>query len=246
MVISPSIIKEIESLATKMGCGMPDYWNYHRHRFYFEVELLSRYFADLPAGKKLRLLDIGPAFQTVLFSRLWKDRLHIDTFGFRDSKFPPPDGGRHFDFDLNDAYFPDRWPRIEPYDIVVMFEVIEHLYTSPVQVFRLLKSLVIDNGIIIISTPNAVTLPRRIKMLFGKHPFEHIRETRENPGHYREVTRLELCEMGEAAGLEVVETFALNLAGTGSFSSQLFKAVSKILPRDLRKELIVVFRNRVQ
>jgi hypothetical protein len=237
----PSVDRELEAYAEKHGAETVTYWNYHRQRFHFEARLVSRYLAEFPTGGKTRILDIGPSFQTLMFHRLFQDRAHIDTFGFDDPLFPAPSGGKHIAFDLNDAYYTDRWPRVEPYDIITMFEVIEHLYTSPVQVFRFLNSLVKSGGIIIISTPNAVTLSNRVKMLFGRNPYERIRETRNCPGHYRESTRRELIEMGEQTGLRVKETFVQNLSSTGTLSSKLFRGVSPLLPAELRKELTVVF-----
>jgi hypothetical protein len=237
----PSIDRELEAYAEKRGAETVTYWNYHRKRFHFEAELVSRYLSEFPTGEKVRLLDIGPSFQTLMFHRLFQERVNIDTFGFDDPLFPPPPGGRHIAFDLNDAYYPDRWPRVEPYDILTMFEVIEHLYTSPVQVFRFLNSLVKSGGTIIISTPNAVTLFNRVKMLFGRNPYECIRETRNCPGHFRESTRRELTEMGEQTGLRVKETFVQNLSSRGSLASRVFRSVSTVLPPELRKELTVVF-----
>jgi hypothetical protein len=241
-LIDPAFHRELQAYAAKLGPEMVRYYKYQDQRFAFEAELLTRYLNAFPPGRKIRFLDVGPSFQTIILSRLWGERAHIDTFGFADPKFPPPQGGRHIAFDLNDAYYPERWPRMEPYDMVGMFAVIEHLYTSPVQVLRFLSSLVVSGGIIVVSTPNAVTLPNRIRFLLGRNPFERIRETRDDPGHYRESTRREMREIGEAAGLIVKEEIVLNLSLSGSPLSKIYKMVSPILPKDLRKELTMVYQ----
>ena len=234
---------ELESRARELGPEMVRYLNYRTRRYQWEAQLLRRLMARLPADRKLRMMDIGPSFQTILFDRLFHERITIDTFGFADAKFPPPAGGVHLDFDLNDAYFPDRWPHVQPYDLITMFAVIEHLYTSPVQVLGMLRSMVSPGGILVITTPNAAMLMSRVRLLLGSNPFEQIRLDRTNPGHYREYTRSELCQMGREAGLEVVETHILNLSSTGSLQSRAFRALSGLFPPTLRKELIVVFRN---
>src|SRR5205823_6516869 len=108
-------------------------------------------------------------------------------------------------FDLNDAQSEDTWRRDIPrYDVVVMAEVIEHLYTAPELVLGFLKTLVADNGLVIIQTPNAAALSKRLKLLFGRNPYELIRVDTTNPGHFREYTSRELIRIAEGAGFEVV------------------------------------------
>ena len=58
------------------------------------------------------------------------------------------------------------------YELIIMAEVIEHLYTSPSLVPGLLQSLLRPGGLLIVQTPNALAIGRRFKMLLGRHPFE--------------------------------------------------------------------------
>src|SRR5690606_8260379 len=108
-------------------------------------------------------------------------------------------------FDLNDAQYPDKWIDTPGMDMVVMGEVLEHLYTSPVHVFRFIASIMNPGGYLIVGTPNALAIQRRMELLVGRHPYEMIRETRDNPGHFREYTASELRELGDLAGLVTVE-----------------------------------------
>jgi hypothetical protein len=82
--------------------------------------------------------------------------------------------------------------------------VIEHLYTSPKLVLGFLRRLVSPSGVLLIQTPNAVSLTKRVKLLAGAHPYEKIRETARNPGHFREYTAGELREYAAASGFEVL------------------------------------------
>jgi 2-polyprenyl-3-methyl-5-hydroxy-6-metoxy-1,4-benzoquinol methylase len=50
---------------------------------------------------------------------------------------------------------------VEPYDAVVLFDVIEHLY-DPVSVLRTLKSICRPGGLIAVSTPNFDALSRQV------------------------------------------------------------------------------------
>lgn len=57
----------------------------------------------------------------------------------------------------------------ESFDLVLACEIIEHIYHTDFfleEAKRVLKK----NGILILSTPNLVSLYNRIKMLFGKYP----------------------------------------------------------------------------
>jgi len=236
--IEPAMLE----LAAKMGPPMQVYWSYSRKRFQHQAQLVQRLLAFGRWSPPVRLLDVGPSFQTRLFERMFSPDVQIDTFGFTDLKFPPPEGGVHVAYDLNDAVDPVTWPKAGPYHLITFFEVVEHLYTSPVQVLRCLASLLAPGGLLALSTPNALALQNRLKLLLGYHPFERIREDRTNPGHYRESTLGELMDMGRAAGLDVFEATTHNLASTHSLASRAFQTLSPFLPRNLRKELSVVYQ----
>ena len=69
-----------------------------------------------------------------------------------------------------------------PYDVIVFAEVIEHLYTAPELVLPYLRELLVLGGVLLLQTPNAVSLRKRAKLLLGVNPFERIRTERDNPG----------------------------------------------------------------
>ena len=83
---------------------------------------------------------------------------------------------------------PTESPRaIGEYDVVVMAEVIEHLYTAPSVVLPYLRTLVRPDGVLIIQTPNAAAVFRRLKLLMGSNPFTLINEDTTDPWDFREV-----------------------------------------------------------
>jgi hypothetical protein len=65
----------------------------------------------------------------------------------------------------------------------------------------------VPDGLIIVQTPNAVSLGKRIKMALGRNPFEQIRADDANPGHYREYTLAEVSALLEDAQFSVKKTF---------------------------------------
>ncbi|MGH7529243.1 MAG: class I SAM-dependent methyltransferase [Gemmatimonadales bacterium] len=172
------------------------YLAFHARRYAFALETLAPYVA----GPATRLLDIGPSKLTGMLHQAF--RAPVDTLGF------PPDStspiGRHYRFDLNDTEPRDRWRRDLPaYDIVVMAEVLEHLHVSPTHVLAFLQTLLRPRGILLIQTPNAVALHKRLEMLIGRHPYELLRDNSADPGHFREYTASELRDYARAAGFAV-------------------------------------------
>lgn len=172
------------------------YTAFHAPRYAFVLRLLG----ELGAGPDTRILDIGGSRLTTLVREATGAR--VDTLGFDPES--TSSAGRHFHFDLNHSQHEADWRRDLPrYDIVVMAEVIEPLYTAPQLVLRFVRTLLADNGRLVLQTPNAASLTRRVKLLAGRNPYEMIRLDPTDPGHFREYTVAELTSVARAAGLRV-------------------------------------------
>jgi 2-polyprenyl-3-methyl-5-hydroxy-6-metoxy-1,4-benzoquinol methylase len=87
------------------------------------------------------------------------------------------------------------------YDLVVSFQVIEHLRT-PDAYFAFVKSACRPGGAIAIFTPNAARLDNRIRRWRREPP------AMLDPQHFREYTAAELRTIGERNGLAVRDSFA--------------------------------------
>jgi SAM-dependent methyltransferase len=204
------------------------YLRYHAPRFALLVERVERV-------RPRRLLDVGAHLQTALFQDLLGADA-VDTLGFRDPRYAASGGGAHHDFDLNDADRPEAWPEIGGYDVVVAAEVIEHLFRGPATVLRCLASFARPGGHLIVQTPNAVAVHKRLRVLLGRPAMRPMPEDRSGREHVREYTRRELVAAGRAAGLEPVAVETANYFGprrawTGA-----------VLPPGLRLGLTVTFR----
>src|SRR2546425_5162177 len=172
------------------------YVAFHAMRYVYLLELLEK----LLDRDTERILDIGPSW----FPSLAQERFNIavDTMGL-DADGPHATG-RNYLFNLNDAQDAGRWRHdIPAYSIVIMAEVIEHLHTAPALVLGFVASLLKPGGVLIVQTPNAVALHKRLRMLLGRNPYEMIREDESNPGHFREYTAHEIRSAAENAGLQV-------------------------------------------
>jgi len=225
-------------------CG---YVAYHAPRYAFLLRLLAEYGVTADTT----LLDIGPSRLTALIRESFGVR--VDSLGFGPDH--AVDGARHFEFDLNLAQDETQWRQDLPqYEFVVMAEVLEHLYTAPSLVLAFVKTLLVANGRLILQTPNAASLPKRLKLLLGRNPYEMLRIDRSDPGHFREYTISELRRLAEETGFGVERCmtrfyfdarFAHHAAGhvapqpvVGRVKNSLYRS----LPEGLREGITMVWR----
>jgi SAM-dependent methyltransferase len=214
-----------------------DYLRYHARRYAYLMGRID----PLP---RARILDIGPSFQTTLMRSAYPESV-VDTLGFHDERFLQREGDRHIDYDLNEATNPAGWPAVsEPYDLIVMAEVLEHVYTAARPVLRCVASFLRSGGNLIIQTPNAVNLMRRYSTVRGRNPFGMIREERTNPGHFCEFTAGELRAVVESADWEVVELKLENYFGPNGFRRRVYGALCAGLPGELRDGITLIARKR--
>jgi hypothetical protein len=213
---------------------LPDehvYLRTHARRYQLLLELVGEL-----APKTI--LVVGPSYESVLL----RDALRatVDTFGWEDHRFPRVDGETHVQHDLNDL----EYPELAPHDVVVCCEVIEHLHVDAVPVLRLLAATVAPDGHIVVQTPNATALPKRLRMLLGRNPYEPIRDAPGNPGHFHEYTVDELRDAVETAGLEVERVITANYFDHGSQKNRAYRTLEPLLPGTLREGITVVARPR--
>lgn len=208
------------------------YLRTHRRRYALLLDLVQ-------VLNPRTILVVGPSYESALL----RERLPaavIDTLGWLDHRFPLREGERHTQVDLNDG----EYPELEPHDVIVCAEVIEHLYVSPVPVLRFLAGGLAPGGNFVVQTPNATALPKRIRMLLGRNPYEPIRDEPANPGHFHEYTVGELRDAFEAAGLEITRLVTANYFDHGSRKNRAYRALGPLLPSTLREGITVVARSR--
>ena len=176
------------------------YRAFHAPRYRYLLNVVERY---LPAGGHGdRVLDVGLSpFTDILRRRLGRP---VDTLGLEPEGADITDG-RHFRFDLNALADPRAArPALPCYGLIVFAEVIEHLHTSPLLPLTFFRDHLVDGGCLVVQTPNAASLGKRLKLLAGLNPYEMIREDRRNPGHFREYTARELRRLAASAGFTVI------------------------------------------
>jgi SAM-dependent methyltransferase len=200
-----------------------------------------RYAVLLELVKGLRpgtILVVGPSYESVLLRDAAPGGT-VDTLGWEDHRFPRLDGERHVQHDLNDL----EYPELEPHDVIVCSEVIEHLHVSPVPLLGVLGGSLAPGGRLVVQTPNATALPKRLRMLLGRNPYEPIRDQPGNPGHFHEYTLGELREAVQAAGLQIERLVTANYFDHGSRKNRVYRALEPVLPSTLREGITVVARS---
>jgi 2-polyprenyl-3-methyl-5-hydroxy-6-metoxy-1,4-benzoquinol methylase len=157
------------------------------------------------------ILDVGPHFLTRCLAETILPPPRISTIGAEYAKLMPPERvAQHASIDLNDCAGAVSPLAPGSFDIVTICEVIEHLFVPPDVVLSFLRPfLKPPDGVLIVGTPNAVSISKRLKMLLGENPFQQMLPNwREGGGHIREYTMQELRWFGAQAGLSaVVEEF---------------------------------------
>lgn len=217
-----------------------EYLRFHARRFSYLVDIVVE--ASKEFGPACRILDVGPGFQTALIRDALPGAV-VDTLGYYDGRYPHRPHEEHVTLDLNEAQNPANCPPASSrYDLIVMAEVIEHIYTAPHLVLQYLGGWLRPAGLLIVQTPNAVALGRRITMVCGRNPYEMIRDQRQNPGHFREYTVDELGEIGEAAGFRRERFECRNYFGVLNLRRRVANLLSRTLPGRLEEGITAWFR----
>ena len=215
-----------------------EYFLFHLRRYGY---LLDEVAGRIGEQDRPRILDIGMSFQTELFRQRFPTAI-VDTLGFGDPRFVESVNGRHWEMNLNDAAFPERWLEPREHDVLVMAEVIEHLYTPPHLVLRMLEGYVKPGGTLVLQTPNPVALGRRWATLRGVNPYEMIRDGIGNPGHFCEYTPADLAAIVARTKFSIASVAYSNYFGPEGWRNKLYDVMCKMLPGDLHDGITVVLR----
>lgn len=190
-------------------------------------------------------LDIGPSFLSELLYPKFGSNLFLMGFDSENSlggHLASVDIIKKTNFIAQDLNFLETHQITKKFDLIVCAEVLEHLYTSPNKLFKQLFTLLNNEGYLIVQTPNAVTLRKRILMLCGKNPFEIPRENLENPGHYREYTLNELKTIALKIGFTIDKVFQDEYFEYPSLTSRIYRKFKKIIPPSLRSGITLILK----
>lgn len=247
MAASPAAFSTVDDILDAFAgpagrAGLNDYVVMQSPRYLRLLELLRERTA-LPQLPAARVADLGAGLQTELVASAYPEA-RVTSVGFRDHAQRAYD--EHLEFDLNAAYDRAAWPTVEePFDLVLFCEVIEHLYTTPIAVLSWIRSVTRTGGHLVIQTPNAQAVTRRIRSVMGKPLYGRITNFGEpgmNPGHFREYTPDELRAMGRASGFVVEHLELANYIHHQGRRGRAMMRAYDLMPPGLRQGASVVYR----
>jgi 2-polyprenyl-3-methyl-5-hydroxy-6-metoxy-1,4-benzoquinol methylase len=195
--------------------------------------MISDTLARFPPGLGVRLLDVGcfNGYMSVIFKQLGYHVTGTDVYELesRDAIFKKL-GIEFIHANFNELHIFEQPPE-EPFDIVIIAQVIEHILNHPAGLMRGLADLMRSGGMMIVTTPNPVTMMGAVRMLKGRSLLwgttDFIDEPKIAGGqiiskgeiHYREYTSGELCHLIASARLRVEESRYLGLGNSRSQSA---------------------------
>ncbi len=221
----------------ELNLEVDPYVHFHKIRYAYILNEVARLLASEPLHD---VLDVGPSFQTLLMRQAFPT-LQISSLGTNHTANHLREGESHWNIDLNFTEQFDHSKLGKQFDLLVFAEVIEHLFTKPEIVLSFLRTLLKPQGILLLQTPNAVAIDKRIKILGGKNPYQLIDESRRN--HYREYTRRELRGILLEAGFEITKMETQNYFSPDRTAGQkIFQRASPLIPRGWRDGISVICR----
>ncbi|MBJ7471820.1 MAG: methyltransferase domain-containing protein [Solirubrobacteraceae bacterium] len=233
----------LDAFAGPAGRGaLNDYVVMQSPRYLRLLEVLRDH-TPLPLLPAPNVADLGAGLQTELFTAAYP-QAHLTSVGFRDHA--QRDYDDHVEFDLNASYDRAAWPTVRtPFDVVLFCEVIEHLYTTPIAVLSWIRSVMHPGAYLVVQTPNAQAVTRRIRSVLGKPLYGRITNFGEpgmNPGHFREYTPDELRAMGRATGFRVEHLELANYIHHQGRGGRAMMRAYDLMPEGLRQGATVVYR----
>lgn len=155
-------------------------------------------------GSERVVLDVGESVCTRLLAEGLGEGAVVHTLDMGCDRDQPHLGprSRNFQVDLNGAAAGLRGD-VPRGDLILFSEVLEHLHVAPQHVLRALRVMLKPGGTLILQTPNALAVHKRVAMVLGKHPYERLREDARCPGHVREHTLEELRDYARETGFAI-------------------------------------------
>jgi 2-polyprenyl-3-methyl-5-hydroxy-6-metoxy-1,4-benzoquinol methylase len=195
-----------------------------------------------PTGSR-RLLDVGAGAcdKSAVLAELGFDVVAVDTFldPWHAHDHRILDAIARFaslhKVDLRVGWLAEQVPMGEPFEIVLLNAVIEHLHDSPRDLLNECISRLSVNGHLLVTMPNSVNLRKRLDVLRGRTNYVPARMFFDAPtpwgGHVREWTPAETALLLGWAGLSNVRVTTRNTMAAQRLSNPVVRRVYEATTR---------------
>lgn len=185
------------------------------------ISIIKQIFIDHPVGSKILSIGSGPCDLEAILSKLGYKVTAIDDLNDQwhmtgNNKERIIDFTKRMNIEFISQSVSSSIKKDNYFDVVLLIDIIEHLHNSPRDLLNYSISSLRPNGLIIIETPNAVSLLKRLKVLFGKSSHINANLIYWNIGeyrsHFREYTRSELRQILNYHNLISLDIKMMNIA----------------------------------
>lgn len=126
-------------------------------------------------------------------------------------------------------------PHLGAFDFIILADILEHLY-KPLELLKKMRTLLKDNGLIVVSVPNIANFVIRLRLLFGY--FNYGERGILDKEHIRFFTLKTAKQLIEASGLKIVNSYPTSIpfhlfvkpVWFSNFLNEIYYSFAKLFP----------------
>jgi 2-polyprenyl-3-methyl-5-hydroxy-6-metoxy-1,4-benzoquinol methylase len=180
----------------------------------------------------LRILDVGCWDGS--YAIRYKKKTNI-VYGIESSQTAANKAKKRGIIAVQGDFMDKKYFSNKQFDVVVAGEVIEHVFDTDLFI-QITRDLLKLNGLLILTTPNVASLPRRVLLLLGINPIlENRTLIDQSAGHIRYFTFKDMYRLLDDHNFQIIKSASdiLNFTNSGSIQSTLIPKIYKRFGRSI-------------